>query len=371
VQPSRLHGAGETPAPQEIVLHHMSEGVSMRFESRAFRLAKDAEHPEENQDACRTDAVRGVAAIADGVSSGIFSRDWARILTDAIVDEAPNPDDKEAFAGWLAARRETWSGGIDVSQLAWHQKPKLRDGAFSTLLWVEIRALDDEDRRPEDPWRLRAFAVGDSCLFHVRDGKLLRTFPIEQADQFEENPVVIGSVDLNRDELVEFKLLDEYCRPGDLLVLCTDAVAAWAFRLREAGSPPDWQSYWTMTEEAWRDEIAALRDRREMRYDDATLLLVRVTDGVTLPEPDDEATISGETATVVDRPALPPPAEALPESDWAEKLKSFSEQLAGQVSGRFAKGMKKLKEVKESAESALRKYQEKLRSKDDEPPSEE
>ena len=70
----------------------------MRFEFRDFKLAKDAERPEENQDAFRTDADRGIAAIADGVASGIFARPWARILTRATVAEPPDPADREAFA---------------------------------------------------------------------------------------------------------------------------------------------------------------------------------------------------------------------------------------------------------------------------------
>ena len=343
----------------------------MRFESRVFKLAKDVGHPDENQDACQADAEQGIAAIADGVATGIFSRNWARILTEAVVADTPDPNDKEAFGRWLAERRETWSAGIDVAELAWFQKPKLREVAFSTLLWVEILPLDEHDRQPQDPWRLRGFAVGDSCLFHVRDGELLRTFPVENAEELEKDPVVIGSVDLNRDELLEFKSLDEFCRPGDVLVLCTDAVADWALRRRDAGNPPAWEDYWKMAEQAWQDEVVALRDQRQMRYDDATLLLLRIGDGFTAPEPAGKITSSPEMARAGDEPPPQPLPEPLQEPDWAQKLQSFSEQLAGQVSEQVARGMKKLKEVKESAESALRKYRDKLRSEHkDEPPDE-
>ena len=57
----------------------------MAFESRVFSLAKDAEHPDENQDACRIDPARAVAVIADGVATGIFSRRWAEILAAATL----------------------------------------------------------------------------------------------------------------------------------------------------------------------------------------------------------------------------------------------------------------------------------------------
>jgi hypothetical protein len=332
----------------------------MRFASRVFQLAKDAERPEENQDACQADARRGIAAIADGVASSLFSRRWAQILTRATVAEVPDAGNPQAFGRWLAERRQAWTSQINVSELAWFQKPKLREGAFSTLLWVEVMPLHDTDRRPEDPWRLRVFAVGDSCLFHVRQRELLRSFPVQRAEQLEGSPLVIGSVDLNRDELVKFQSLEEICRPADLLVLCTDAIAEWALRVQEAGSPPVWQRYWSMTQEAWQEEILALRDRREMRHDDATLLLLRVGDGVTAPEQADQATLPAQAAA--DAPA-PPPAPAA-EPDWTERLKSFSEQLAGQVSQQVARGLQKLKQVKKSAESALRKYREKRRRDD-------
>lgn len=341
----------------------------MRFECRVFKLAKDPEHPEENQDACGFDAERGIAAIADGVASGIFSRQWARILTEAIVAEPPDPANQEAFAGWLAERREAWNAEIDVENLAWFQKPKLREGAFSTLLWVEISAIDPNDRQPQDPWRLRVFAVGDSCLFHESGRKLLRTFPVEKAEELEADPVVVGSIDLNRDGLVEFQSFEALCRPGDLLVLSTDAVAEWALRQVDAGSAPEWEQYWSKTNEAWQEEVTSLRSDRQMRYDDATLLLLRVSDGVTAPEPPAEATPTEEPAEPV------PLSDAASQPEWTEqwtkKLGSLSEQVGEQLVRGTGKLKEKLKGVRQSAESAIRKYREKRRADDEEPPADD
>jgi hypothetical protein len=339
----------------------------MRFESRVFKLAKDAEHPEEDQDAYGTDARRGIAAIADGATTGIFARQWARILTEATVADPPDPGDAAAFAGWLAERRGEGSEGIDVSEPSWFQKPKLRDGAFSTLLWVEITPIDEADRQPQDPWQLRVFAVGDSCLFHVRGGELLRSFPIEKADELEADPVVIGSVDLKRDELLEFQSFEALCRPGDWLVLSTDAVADWVLRRRDAGELPHWGDYWSKTAAAWQEEVTALRQERQMRYDDATLLLLRVGDGVTASEQPEPDARDAEAAPLQDQ-SSPAPPPAAPPPDWAHKLKSFSDQLAGQVSEHVSRGMKKLHQMRESA---WRKYRDKSRSDDRDSPHEE
>jgi hypothetical protein len=361
----------------------------MRFASRAFRLAKDPEHPGQNQDACCLDSARGVAAIADGVASGIFSRQWAAILTEAVVSGPPDPGDAASFAAWLAERREEWNRGIDTSQLAWFQKPKLREGAFSTLLWIELEPAGADAGAGPEAWRLRAKAVGDSCLMHLRGGELLGTFPIEKADELKDNPVVIGSVDLGRDDAIEFQSLEEECRPGDLLVLATDAVADWALRLIESGEPPDWEALWDLPETDWQREVKSLRAAGKMRYDDATLLLLRVgevVDDVDEPEePEEEYAIGDEEApagppplgagpaegppgdvdleperTASRPPPVPAPAHAeAPPADWRDKLKSATQRMADQVSEGVLWGIGKLHKATESAEEKLRKRREK------------
>ena len=138
-------------------------------------------------------------------------------------------------------------------------------------------AEPDQDQ-PGDfgAYRLRGFAIGDSCLFHLRNGELVRSFPLQCAAEFETDPTVLGSVDLKRDHLMQFTALDEHCYPDDLLVLCTDALAEWAMRSQEAGDPPDWLSFWDMPEPDWQAAITELRKQRHIRYDDTTLVLLRV-----------------------------------------------------------------------------------------------
>lgn len=246
----------------------------MQLESRVFQLSKDVECPEQNEDALRIDAGRAMAAVADGVTSGIFSGLWARILVDAVIADAPDVQNRESFGRWLTLRRELWASQIRVGRLSWFQKAKLREGAFSTLLW--IRFVPDPDNLLTSAACLQACAVGDSCLFHVRAGQTLAAFPLQRSAEFDANPIVVGSVDRNHDDLLQFKTLDVPILPGDLLVLCTDALARWALESQESGSQPAWESYWNMPPEAWREEILGLRDRGAIRYDDTTLALLRV-----------------------------------------------------------------------------------------------
>lgn len=257
----------------------------MRFQAQTFWLAKDADEPDQYQDAFELDAERGLAAVADGVSSAIFSGPWARILTRAVVAEPPPLEDSEAFQDWLARQRECWSSQIDISRLTWYQRPKMVDGAMTTLLWVEFTPLELGEDGLAKSYRLRSFAIGDSCLFYVRSGETLTMFPLTHSEQFGLNPAVVGSIDRKQDYLLEFQAWETACLPGDLIVLCTDAIALWACQEAEAGRPVNWEEYCGRSDESWREEIDWHRQQSQMRFDDSTLVLLRVIEETPAPIP--------------------------------------------------------------------------------------
>ncbi len=285
----------------------------MFFDVRTLHTAKDQEYAAEYEDAFQVDGERGLASIADGVSSAIFSRQWARILTQGTVDEPPDLYAEGSLESWLEQRRQEWLTTIDIPNLPWNKRRKLQQvgGAFSTLLWIELYedppvdtdreepAADQESDEPK-PYRLRCFAVGDCSLFHVREGEILRSFPLTDAASFDADPISICSVNLNRDHCLEFSAMDEYCQSGDLLVLCTDAIGKWAMTRIEADDPPNWETYWDMPSEDWLEEITNLRTERQMRYDDTTLVLLKV--GVEPEEKllDDETELATAVATCVE-----------------------------------------------------------------------
>ena len=337
--------------------------MTMRFDTRLFTLAKDPEQPGAFQDACCVDTEHNIAAIADGVSSALFSGPWAAILAEAVVADGPDFNDREAFGSWLQQQRERWAASIDTSSLAWFQKAKLPMGAFSTLLHTRVCEVDGAQAGTFGGYRLVAFALGDSCLFQIRDGELVRSFPLETSDQFEVDPIVLGSVDLKRDHLLQFAILDEMCYPGDELILCTDAVAEWAVQCYANGEPPSWNDFWHMSEDDWRSGIVWLRQERQMRIDDATMLMVRVVDDrVEVPLATEHPHVHASEAAS---------GEEMDESStlgWlksaSKDLKSVSEQVAEQVdhtSERVIKGLRGLKD------RALKKYHEAFGKKNDPP----
>ncbi|MDO4550567.1 MAG: hypothetical protein Q4C96_04880 [Planctomycetia bacterium] len=268
----------------------------MSFYFRTFSYAKDPEHPEQNQDVCRVMPEKGVAVIADGVSSAIFSAAWAKILTESVVNRLPVPEDAEVFKRWLCDRRKEWENGIDTANLAWYQKPKLATGAFSTLLWVKIEPCafpgDDwsGDKMALDPSKecywLSGYAIGDSCLFHVRPGysatgvyegtDLLYTFPVEKSEDFEASPTVLGSKDLGRDEMITFQPLGILAQEGDYIILATDAISLWALKYYESGNSLAWDELMQMSDAHWQAMIDQARESGEMRYDDTTFIIIHL-----------------------------------------------------------------------------------------------
>lgn len=245
----------------------------MIFEQRAFWLPKDVQAPNAYEDACGADPERGVAVVCDGVSSSLFSGRWAAILAQAIVASPPDAIDSPSLDGWLKSGRETWASTIDESSLAWHQKPKMLDGAQSTILWVQIDGGSTAD--PSQPYRLRIFSIGDCCLFHVRSGQTIGSFPIHESSQFDANPKVLRSV-YKRADVNAVDAMETQCVPGDLLVLCSDATAAWIMRQLESANAVDWDGFWEMSVEQWQRWLIDLRQQNQIRYDDSTMLMLRI-----------------------------------------------------------------------------------------------
>ena len=248
----------------------------MFFQRKTFWLPKDLGHDNEYQDAYALDAHRGIAAIADGVSSSMFARRWAQILTRAIVEDPGDvldPRDPERVDAWLTPRREAWAATIDEATLAWHQKTKLRDGAFSTLLWMSLIPADEAGT-----YHLTAHGIGDCLLLHVRDGESLASFPFDSADQFNQETPALCSINPAGDPPPPIETFETDCQVGDLIVLCSDAFGAWALAQQESGSPLDWDALWQQSQEDWSSEIQTLRDKGQIRFDDTTVVMLKLLD---------------------------------------------------------------------------------------------
>src|SRR6516225_6410565 len=151
----------------------------------AVHVVKRGHTPEEYEDAFAGDPATGRFAVADGASETSYAALWARLLVEGFVATGLKPS---AVDLWLTDLRHQWSAEVDNEPLPWYAEIKREQGAAATLLGLQIRP-----RGPNDKGMWRAFALGDTCLFRVREDRLLRPLPLSASKEFNNRPPLIGS----------------------------------------------------------------------------------------------------------------------------------------------------------------------------------
>ena len=233
--------------------------------ARGFRLARRGSSAEECEDAWAIDAEASRVAIADGATESAYPGIWARLLVEHFTRE---PCD---WPGWIAQVQPRWLEAVQevgASPLPWFVEQSLAQGAFATFLGVHFEETSAE-----------VVAVGDSCLFHIRDDRLERSFPLAHSSEFGNTPWLIGSR-TSPDEVP--RKYGTSCRielvAGDRLWLMTDALARWFLVEAEADRRP-WHTLGDLVDrpdEEWTAWIEGLRDQRELRNDDTTAVVLTI-----------------------------------------------------------------------------------------------
>ncbi len=235
----------------------------MQASATAWWAPKAGNAADEYEDAYAVEPAAHRYAVADGASETSFAKQWAELLVERFVREPPAP---AGLPEWLAPMQAAWAAANESKATAWYAEEKARDGAFSSLLGV---ALDGD--------RWRALAIGDSCLFVVRAGRLERAFPLARADQFNNRPLLLSSVGrANRRVWDEVRADEGDLRGRDQLLLMTDALAQWFLVETELGRRPWAALARTEAREAFCGFVDYLRHGGALRNDDITLLRVVV-----------------------------------------------------------------------------------------------
>jgi hypothetical protein len=149
-----------------------------------------------------------------------------------------------------------WLKYVRSRPLPWHAEEKVLEGSFATLLGVTVS---------ERHWR--AIAVGDTCLFHVRDGAMLSSFPYTASAEFSASPVLVCTAARSAQSMTDaIRLAEGELRAGDVIVMATDGLAEWLLRSVESARQP-WHIF-----DGGRDALQLLVDEerasRRMRNDD-------------------------------------------------------------------------------------------------------
>lgn len=207
-----------------------------------------------------------VCAVADGATETSYSALWANLLVEAYVDVN---GDELRFQSQLADIRRRWDETVRSKPLPWYAEEKVAKGAFATLLGVVITPASSQAK-----WR--AVAIGDSCLFHVRNHELQTVFPISSGQQLCERPALLSSNTAAQGTFSELARFTEGdLTIGDRLYLVTDALAGWIFSNLDNGSKP-FESIEEMLGmlEAFPSWLGHHWDTGSLKNDDCTILWI-------------------------------------------------------------------------------------------------
>jgi Protein phosphatase 2C len=224
----------------------------------AFRLPKQGCSQAEYEDAFAWNSRGGRYAVADGASSSAFARLWAHLLVRAYVAGQLSPDCLETD---LSAPQAHWAANVEQRDLPWYALEQVRRGAFAALVGLTLAS--------NGHWTV--LAVGDCCVFQMRDGALQTALPLNAAEAFDNRPLLLGSRPLANAQLREQGAIvsaeGTWC-PGDTFLLMSDALAAMFLR---KGGTLDVLEF-ERGASGFRRWIEARRQDRALRNDDVSLL---------------------------------------------------------------------------------------------------
>jgi hypothetical protein len=187
-------------------------------------------------------------AVSDGASESMLAKDWACLLVtrfgyEAFTDSAILDCRSDRYATVLASLRNEWvelhlaeylrAREASFRPVKWYEQPKLDAGASATLLVFRLEGGADHATR-----RWSAAAVGDSCLFQVRAGEIITSFPIDEVTKFGRAPQLLRS---RGSEIMhnQPRFTSGSYAVGDEFFFMTDAIAEWFMRASASRSRDD------------------------------------------------------------------------------------------------------------------------------------
>lgn len=237
-------------------------------------------------------------AIADGATQGSHSGPWAEALCESFTQSAGTQawgdainevitktvtNARLAFVEWEKTYIE--SRAINGRPIQWFEQEVIDSGAYSTLIGVQFEQILPnigayaEGIDPINKLAFKALAVGDSCLFLLKDQRVLLSFPLDNSDQFAGAPLLLASRRSNNELMMTaLRHLEGEIGDGASMVLCTDALAAWILREKEQNLDPTEKLLQLAKGDQQNFEhfLAGLRADKKIRNDDVTFVHIEL-----------------------------------------------------------------------------------------------
>ncbi len=240
------------------------------FHATLLQYEGSAAHPM--QDAADADPMRGIAAVADGVTQSAWPEELARALVREFVSGMDGPcADDPVRECWQQVRMAWWRAVTPrVAHAHWALRRRFAEGGARTT-FLGFRLVQTPAAAPG--WEF--WSVGDCAAYWFREEvHLVARFP--EAECLNNHPPVLQTLQAASD------LPPIECSrgagplPGSLLVLATDRIAEFLDQIRPWEQEP---GFWREREAEGHTGFGAwCRQRQEQGQlgdDDYTLLLLR------------------------------------------------------------------------------------------------
>jgi hypothetical protein len=198
----------------------VKQSAGWEVRTQQVLLPKSGFDASECEDVIGIDQENSRFAVADGATEAFDARNWAQRLAETWV-RSDSALTAETFHEWVAAEGLALHSSWNQLTLPWYAEEKAGKGSFAAFVGVE---LDLTSQSPS--WK--AIALGDACLLHCRAGKLLKSLPISQSASFNSAPMLVASDPVFYKPSADSLVIDSGpCRNNDVLLLVSDAAAAW------------------------------------------------------------------------------------------------------------------------------------------------
>jgi hypothetical protein len=237
----------------------------------AFRqVPKPGSNTDQCEDAFDFSPGTRIATVSDGASTAFESRRWARLLARQFATNPPGEWSRDELLLWTSRAAETWKQSIPWHDLTLFEEEKASSGSAATLVALQFEpATGQADART---WR--CLALGDSCLFQVREDQLVRALPVEHSADFNLHPSLLSTdAKTNAATLGRLVTSQGTWQSGDRFFLLTDAIAEWFLRKHEAGQAP-WEFLSSTGRPAFESFVHEAQAHGQMRKDDVTVFMI-------------------------------------------------------------------------------------------------
>ena len=250
------------------------------IEPKVYLTAKKGELPKSCQDAYCFNENKTRFAVADGATREFFSAKIAYELVDRFCLDSDESNKNiflnKKYEEWLKPIQKKWLSYVE--NIVHNKKKKVnyavknrfnrREAGASTFVGLEI-----------DKELFTTMIIGDSCLFHIRDNKILKCYLIDDPDEFDNSPEFFFSRDASTmipvRTFTEPEVVDGKYEIGDYFLLASDAISKFFLTQQREGK---WEDLWKnllKNDRNWYDTlIETERANKNLDDDDVAILIV-------------------------------------------------------------------------------------------------